>query len=132
MLIIRKEQIQHFIAGTDEELVKLIAGITRTGNAERVADYSDETLEPMIKAGIERARTHDFERAEDIAAFVAVTFEISPTFDENSEIKAILDDANFTVEERFKQLWGRVSDDVWKEVENKYDARNWFPGENNQ
>lgn len=132
MLIIRKEQIQHFIAETDEELVKLIASIMRAGNAERVVDYSDETLEPMVKTGIERARSHDFELAEDIAAFVAVMFEISPTFDENSEIKAILEDTNFTVEERFKQLWGRIPDDVWKEVENKYDARNWFPGENNQ
>lgn len=127
MLIIRTEQIQHFIAETDEELVKLIASIIRTGNAERVAEYTDETLETMVKTGIARARTHDFERAEDIAAFVAVMFEISPTFDENSEIKALLDDTNFTVEERFKQIWGRTTDDVWKEVESKYDARNWFP-----
>jgi hypothetical protein len=127
MLIIRNEQIQHFIAENDAELVKLIAGIMRTGNAERVADYGDETLEPMVQIGIERARSHDFERAEDIAAFVAVMFELSPTFDENREIKDILKDTSFTVEERFKQLWGRIADDVWKEVENRYDARNWFP-----
>lgn len=132
MLIIRKEQIQHFIAETDAELVELIAGIIRTSNQDRVADYGDETLAAMVRNGIERARTHDFERAEDIAAFVAVMFEISPAFDENREIKAILEDANFTVEERFKQLWGRTSDDVWNELESKYDARIWFPEPKNQ
>jgi hypothetical protein len=132
MLIIRKEQIQHFIAETDEQLVKLIAGIMREANSARVTDYSNETLEAMVKIGIERARTHDFERAEDIAAFVAVMFEISPNFDENSEVKAILEDESFPVEERFKQLWGRVSDETWRELENKYNARVWFPDENNQ
>jgi hypothetical protein len=132
MLIIRKEQIQHFIAETDAELVGLIAGIMREANPERVAGYSDEALEAMVKIGVERARTHSFERAEDIAAFVAVMFEISPVFDENAEVKAILDDENFSVEERFKQLWGRTSDELWQELENKYDARVWFAGADNQ
>lgn len=54
MLIIREEQIQHFIAKDDSELVKLIAEIIRTANNERVADYSDETLESMVQIGIER------------------------------------------------------------------------------
>jgi hypothetical protein len=132
MLIIRKEQIQHFIAETDAELIRLIAEIVRDGNGERVVDYSDEALESMVKIGVERARTHDFERAEDIAAFVAVMFEIAPNFDQNAEIKAILEDTNFSVEERFRQLWGKTSEEMWKELENKYDARVWFPDQNNQ
>ena len=132
MLIIRTEQIQHFIAETDAELVELIAGIIRRANEARVADYSDETLGRMVKTGIERARTHDFERAEDIAAFVAVMFEAAPNFDEKREIREILEDANFSVEERFKQLWGRTTDEMWTEIENGYDPRVWFPGQTNQ
>ncbi|HEY0429900.1 MAG TPA: hypothetical protein VGC76_19105 [Pyrinomonadaceae bacterium] len=132
MLIIRKEQIQYFIAETDAELIELIARAIRVGNGERVLEYSDETVERMVKIGIARARAHDFERAEDIAAFVAVMFEIAPNFDENAEVKAILDDTNFSVEERFKQLWGRTSDKLWVELENEYDARIWFPGADNQ
>lgn len=127
MLIIREEQIQHFIAKDDSELVKLIAEIIRTANNERVADYSDETLESMVQIGIERARTHHFDRAEDIAAFVGVMFETSPTFDEKEEIKVILDDTNSSVEERFEQLWEVIPDETWKELENKYDAEVWFP-----
>ena len=127
MLIIRAEQIQHFIAKDDSELVKLIAQIIRTANDERVADYADETLESMVQVGIERARTHNFDRAEDIAAFVGVMFEISPTFDEKEEIKVILDDTNFPIQERFEQLWGRIPEETWKELEDKYDAKVWFP-----
>lgn len=132
MLIIRKEQIQHFIAETDAELVALIAGIVREANSERVADYSDETIQTMVRVGVERARAHDFERAEDIAAFVAVMFEIAPNFDENEEVRAILEDRNFSIEERFKQLWGRTSDELWTELENRYDARVWFHDEDKQ
>jgi len=127
MLTIRAEQIQHFIAKDDSELVKLIVEIIRTANPERVADYADETLRSMIQIGVERARTHDFDRAEDIAAFVGVMFEISPTFDENEEIKTILDNADFPVEERFEQLWEVTPDKTWKELEDKYDAKVWFP-----
>lgn len=129
MLIIRTEQIQHFIARDDSELVKLIAETIRTANPERVAGYADETLESMVQIGVERARTHSFDRAEDIAAFVGVMFEISPTFDEKEEIKTILDDADSPVEERFEHLWEVTPDEVWKELEDKYDARVWFPDE---
>jgi exoribonuclease R len=127
MLIIRTEQIQHFIAKNDSELVKLIAEIMRSANNERIADYTNETLEAMISLGIERARTHKFDRAQDIAAFVAVMFEISPTFDENEEIKAVLDETDFPIEDRFEQLWERVPDETWKKIENEYDAKIWFP-----
>lgn len=127
MLIIRAEQIQHFIAKDDSELVKLIAEIIRTANSERVAEYPDETLHSMVQIGVERARTHNFDRAEDIAAFVGVMFEISPTFDEKEEIKVILEDATFPVEDRFEQLWAVIPDEIWKELEDKYDAKVWFP-----
>lgn len=127
MLIIRKEQIQHFIAEDESQLVKLIAGIIRTGNSERVADYSDEMLEAMTRIGIERAKSHNFELAQDIAAFVAIMFEISPNFDTQKEIKNMLADQNFSGDERFTQLWGRTTEEAWKEAENSYEARVWFP-----
>jgi hypothetical protein len=127
MLTIRAEQIQHFIVKDDSELVKLIAEIIRTANPERVADYADETIRSMVQIGVERARTHNLDRAEDIAAFVGVMFEISPTFDENEEIKTILDNADFLVEERFEQIWEVTPDKTWKELEDKYDAKVWFP-----
>ena len=125
MLVIRNEQIQHFIAATDAELIKLIAEIIREGTVARVGGHADETLEKMVETGIERARSHGLTNAEDIAAFVGIMFEIAPNFDENEEIKAILADGNFAGEEKFNQLFGRTSEELWQKLEQKYDARAW-------
>lgn len=127
MLIIREEQIQHFIAKDESELIKLIAGIIRAGNNKRVEGHSDETLEAMTRIGIERAKTYDFERAEDLAAFIAVMFEISPEFDRSEDIKNLLEDKNFAPAQRFEQIWGRVSEDAWAQAQETYNAAVWFP-----
>ena len=127
MLIIREEQIQHFIAQDEPELVKLIAGIIRAENSERVEGHSDETLEAMIRIGIERARSYDFELAEDLAAFIAVMFEISPEFDRQEDIKNLLEDKNLAPAQRFEQIWGRIPEDVCAQAQETYNAAAWFP-----
>lgn len=127
MLVIKQSQIQYFIAANDEELARVVTAAVKEANAERVAGYDDEQLAEMIKFGIERARAHNFERAETIAAFVAVMLEIAPNFDEQEEIKTVLADANHPPDERFFQLFERVSDVGWQAAENLYDARVWFP-----
>lgn len=127
MLIIREEQIQHFIAPDEAELVKLIAGVIKSGNEQRVEGHSDETLEAMTRAGIERAKTYDFQRAEDIAAFVAIMFEISPEFDRSEDIKRLLEEKNFAPAQRLEQIWGRISEDIWLQAQETYNAAAWFP-----
>ena len=127
MLIIREEQFQHFIAEDEPELVKLVAGIIRTGNFERVKDLRDETLEAMTRISVERAKTYDFERAEDIAAFTAIMFEVSPNFDRQEDIKKLLEDKSFPPAQRLEQIWGRTTDEMWKQAEDAYDAAIWFP-----
>jgi TRAP-type mannitol/chloroaromatic compound transport system substrate-binding protein len=127
MLVIKQTQIQYFIAANDDELTKIVTEAARAANAERLAEYDDETVTEMIKLGIRRARAHNFERAEIIAAFVAVMLEIAPNFDEEEQIKLALSDANFPPDERFFLLFERVSDESWQAAENLYDARVWFP-----
>lgn len=127
MLIIREEQIQHFIAADEEQLIEIIIGILRDLNGERVKDYDDEKLTGMVKIGIDRARSHELTKAEDIAAFVSVMFEVAPKFDEQAEIKAVLNDTNFPPEDRFYQLFERVSDEGWLEAETLYEDTFWFP-----
>lgn len=129
MLIIREEQIQHFIAADEEQLVGIISNSIRGLNEDRVADYEDEKLAKMIKIGISRAKSHELTKAEDIAAFVAVMFEIAPKFDEQSEIKLVLNDTNFPPEERFYQSFERVSEEGWLEAETLYDNTFWFPAD---
>ena len=127
MLIIREEQIQHFIATDEMQLVEVIIRAVRQANPERVVGYEDKKLEKMVKIGIERAKSHELNRGQDIAAFVAVMFEIAPKFDEQEEIKTILSDPLFPPGERFYQIFERVSDEAWLEAEKLYEDTYWFP-----
>jgi hypothetical protein len=127
MLVIRNEQIQHFIAKNEDELVRLIRQIMRECCPGRVENYSDKVLDGMIRLGLEKAKKHNFAKAETIAAYVTVMFEIAPNFDEQPAIKQVLEDNNYVVDDRFFQLWQRVDDKVWSEAEKGYDAKMWFP-----
>lgn len=127
MLIIREDQIQHFIAADEEQLVQVIIGAVREANPERVAGYDDKKLEKMVKIGIGRAKSHELKRGQDIAAFVAVMFEVAPKFDEQEEIKTVLNDSLFPPGERFYQIFERVSDEAWLEAEKLYEDTYWFP-----
>lgn len=126
MLIVREEQIQRFIAKDELEIVKLIVQTIRNVNPERVSIYDDKKLEEMVKIGIERAESHDLELAEDIAAFVALMFEVAPNFDEQKEIKKVFADTNYIGSEKLADLWKRTSDEAWKEAEELYRADVWF------
>ena len=127
MLVIRDEQIQSFIAQDEVQLTKILMETVRTVNPNRVEGYDDKALEAMVKMSIERAKLHQLEKAEDIAAFVGIMFEISPNFDQIKDISACLDDTTYSVDLRFQQLWGRVPEAKWVEAEATYDAKVWFP-----
>ncbi len=127
MLVIRKQQMQAFIAANRGELADVVRTAIRKSNEERVNVYEDKELDAMLTIGIARAKSHGLTGAEDIAAFVAVMFEIAPRFDEQIEIRQVLEDANFPADLRFEQLFMRVPDDAWIEASKKYDDSFWFP-----
>jgi hypothetical protein len=128
MLVIKKEQIQQFIAKDDAELIRLIRQILREVCPGRVENYSDLMLDGMVKYGIERARKYQFSQAQTVAAFVTTMFELAPDFDEHAQFRAVLEDEKYLPDERFSQLWQRVDEPFWEEVEKGYDAKVWFPG----
>ncbi|HMJ07672.1 MAG TPA: hypothetical protein VK468_01625 [Pyrinomonadaceae bacterium] len=127
MLVIRQEQMQAMIAGDETQLESVVADAVRAANPERVKDYEKDVLDSMVKTAVARAKSHDLSKAEDIAAFAAVMFEIAPNFDEQRDIKLVLNDAHFPPAERFYQLFERVPDDAWAEAEKRYDELVWFP-----
>jgi hypothetical protein len=126
MLVIRDSQIQSFIAHNDEDLIRLVCDAVIKANHGRVASIRPLRLIAMATLGIERAKAAGFKKAEDIAIFVALMFEISPTFDEQPMIAAVLADTNFPVSERLSQLPERVPDEAWLEAEARYDSNFWF------
>lgn len=127
MLIIREQQIQHFIAADEPALVRLIRQVVRETNPERVRDYSDQTLDSMANIGIQRAKSHGLELAEDITAFVALMFDLAPNFDKQKDIEKILNDKTYSPAENVRYLWERVPEKAWKEAEGLYDVKIWFP-----
>lgn len=127
MLIIRKDQIQSFIADSDEELNSEVAKAVRYAVGDRVAPYDDAELEKMVVIGIDRARANKLTAPEDIAAFVAIMFEVAPRFDEQQEVRAALDNNAFTMGERLARLFDMTTDAPWIDAERRYDDSFWFP-----
>jgi hypothetical protein len=127
MLVIRKEQLQHFIAADENELVAEVAKSVRGAVNERVSPYDDAQFQKMVKIGIDRARANKLTGAEDISAFVAVMFEVAPRFDEQKDIRAVLDNEKFPPEARFYQIFDFATDQAWAEAERRYDDSFWFP-----
>ena len=128
MLVIRDEQIQHFIAADDERLTEVVSAAVQAANTSRVAGYDEKKLRDMASVGIETARSRSVSRAEDIAVFVALMFEISPKFYEQPTIAEVLVDTNYPVSDRLEQLPERVPEDAWAAAERLYDPNFWFGG----
>ena len=127
MLVVRDAQLQQFVAPTEDDLVKAVCDAVIKSNPARVETLRPLRIVAMAKIGIEKARSIGVTRPEDIAAFVALMFEVSPKFHKHPQIAAVLADANFSIGERLAQLPVRVGEDVWEEVANVYDPKFWFP-----
>lgn len=115
------------MAADENQLVETIRLIIRDLNENRVAGYDDEKLGKMIEIGVERAKSHELTKAQDIAAFVALMFEVAPEFDEQEEIKAVLNNPSFPPGDRFYQIFEMVSEDGWRQAETLYEKTFWFP-----
>jgi hypothetical protein len=113
MLVIRQEQIDTLIKGTDEEFVEFLVGHVKEEFPEKTAARDDETLREMVRGGIRRAESHGFKTAEDTTAFISIMFEIAPNFDDQPPIREVLDE------------------EAWAEAEKNYNEKAWFPEREN-
>lgn len=126
MLVIRDAQIQALIVGNDDDLQRLIEDAVRKVNPPRVDGLAPARVKSMVQIGIERAREAGFDKAEDLAVFVALMFEISTRFDEQPAISEVLKDATYPPEDRLEQLFERIPDAAWDEAVDLYDEKIWF------
>ena len=126
MLVIRDEQIQSFLYSDEDDFGRLVSRAVRRACPVRTAGYSDEKLLAMSTIGIERARARGLTRIEDVAAFVAIMFEISPRFDEHPAISQVLDDTRFKPSDKMDLIFRVVADKAWEEAEATYDETIWF------
>lgn len=125
-MIIRREQLEQFIARDDAELTAVVREAVRAANGTRVEIYEDPQLDAMVKIGIDRSRARGLEFAEDIAAFVAIMFEVAPRFDEQPDISAVLAADTLPPNLNLETLFGRAAEPAWVDAERKYEDSFWF------
>lgn len=110
----------------EEDFVEFLVNHIKAENPDLEKEHDDETLEKRVRGGIERAKSHDFKISQDITSFISLMFKIAPNFDEQTEIKAVLDDETTPPDERFEQLEPPlVPDTAWDEAAENYDEDAW-------
>ncbi len=129
MLVVRQQQINNFLLRDENKFIRFVMEHIRENHPHRVAECPEKLLEEMVRFGVERARTHGFERAEDLTAFIAVMFKIAPNFDEQTEIRQVLDDSKISINNKFEWLWNTTSDEAWEEAKKNCKTEIWFTKE---
>jgi len=128
MLVVRQEQFEKVIKHSEEDFVNYLLGYVQNNHAEAIAGRDEATLRKMIRGGIKRAESHKIEKVEDTQNFIANMFEVAPNFDEQREIRAVLEDETLTPDKRLEKLRSPViSNENWEEARNNYDEKAWFP-----
>ncbi len=126
MLVIRDAQLQSFIATSGDDIELLIAQAELRINPSRVDGIRPVRLKAMARIAMETAMSVGLTKAEDIAGFAALMFEVSPRFHEEPTIATALADESFQPGERLSFLFERTSDEAWADAVKLYDENVWF------
>src|SRR4051794_22899256 len=102
-LLIRPEQLSVIQTSAEEKFVLRLGEHLRTHYSKAVVktaedqqstigELSDENFYPLVRIGIERARSHNFSYESSISAFTALMFEVAPNFDLHELVQPFLTD----------------------------------------
>ena len=126
MLVIRQEQMDALIKGTDDEWVETLVRQTKEDDPEISKKYDDDALRSMVRVGIKKAEHYGFTAADDQAAFVSIMFEVAPNFDDQDEIRAVLEESGLKPSYRLEKLFSSaVPEEVWDKAEENYKEEAW-------
>jgi hypothetical protein len=117
MLTIGKQQLDALKESIDRVYARDVAQYIRAEHPEAVEALSDEELLRRVSLGIDRAGSHGLTWDASITAFVAIMFEVAPTFDEQPAIARVLKDESIPADHRIDALWERTTDEDWDEAE---------------
>ena len=126
MLVIRQEQMDTLIKGTDDEWVETLLKETKESDPDISKKYDDDALRRMVRIAIKKAERYGFTPAKDQASFVSIMFEVAPNFDEQDEIRTVLMEDNLKPSFRLQKLWSNaVPEEVWDKAEENYNEDAW-------
>jgi hypothetical protein len=136
-LNIRREQIDVMAAVSEVNFERAIARDLRSnygdsivrlpeGGEFAVTDLQEETLERLVRVGIEKARRFQLTRQSSIAGFVAMMFSSAPNFEANRLCEVLLSDEEKTPDERSDEIPNVLSEKNWDAIRNEYDPQAWI------
>jgi hypothetical protein len=117
MLKVSAKQREMLNQAIEEAFVREVCRHLRAEHAPRCEGLDDAELSRRARVGIARARIHDLEWDTSITAFVAIMFEVAPTFDEQPAIRRVLGDRRVSPSQRIDALWDRTTEEDWDEAE---------------
>ena len=92
-----------------------------------VDELPEETLYDLVRAGIERAKSHSLSFENSIAAFTALMFEVSPNFDQHRLCQVLLNDEDVEPDARLDELMNVLTEKNWESIREDYDPDVWKP-----
>jgi hypothetical protein len=117
MIKVSAKQREMLDLAVEAAFVREVARHLREEHASRCEGIGGEELTRRVEIGIARARGHGLTWDASITAFVAIMFEVAPTFDEQPAIRRVLSDRRLSADRRIDALWDRTSEEDWDEAE---------------
>ena len=124
-MIIRTAQQAAFEPGLRQKYLLRICAHLRSRNLPAVDELAEPELQRRAEIGIARARTHGLDAEWSVAAFVALMFAISPAFDRQPEIAAVLRDDSIEPNSRVDALTSRVTRQGWQNASKLSGGQIW-------
>ena len=125
MLVIRKAQMDVFQAHAEDDFVERLMKYLREEQDAETYELDDAELRRRVKIGIEKARSYDLTWEKPIVFFVQLMFDIAPNFDEQKNIRDVLEAPYEEPNEKMDDLLENTSDEDWEQASVLYDETVW-------
>jgi hypothetical protein len=121
-----REQIDEWMQRDPRQFVERI--LRRVREQHPTLRSTDDMLRDSIRTGVKRARANGLRSDRHVSEFILIMFEIAPNFDQQKDIRRMLDDTQMPVENRWEQLFTSKFDAAWEEADQPgfLDAGAWF------
>lgn len=114
MLVIREKQMQSMKVENDRDFVEAAYEELQKNFSSSLGAATLEEAAPRIEEAKERSHRYGLPASADVMAFIALSFVISPTFDEYSPIQERLTSPSIPDHRRMERLFDEVTEKEWQ------------------
>lgn len=96
------------------------------GGESKVGELKDEKLADLVHSGVIKAKNYQLSFESSIAGFVALMFEVAPSFDRHRLCEVLLADEEKTPDARIEELLNVLTEKNWEAIRRDYDPQAWI------